>query len=62
MPSFRHGFRALKLVFGVAGGVGFGVAAAGFASDNREGFLPTALAAWTTNHAPSVKWDHNWDR
>ena len=20
------------------------------------------LASWTTNHEPSVKWNHNWDR
>ena len=22
----------------------------------------TVYSSWTTNHDPSVKWDHNWDR
>lgn len=34
----------------------------GFSNRDRDGFLPSALAAWTTNFTPSVKWDSNWDR
>ncbi|XP_011673375.1 serine/threonine-protein phosphatase PGAM5, mitochondrial-like isoform X2 [Strongylocentrotus purpuratus] len=62
MPAFNHGFRAVKLIFGISGGVAFGAAAVGYSRRERDGFLPTALAAWTTNHNPSVRWDTNWDK
>ncbi|XP_041456139.1 serine/threonine-protein phosphatase PGAM5, mitochondrial-like isoform X1 [Lytechinus variegatus] len=62
MPSFNHGFRAAKLLIGVSSGVAFGAAAMKYSQRERDGFLPTALAAWTTNHNPSVRWDSNWDK
>ncbi|XP_071502022.1 serine/threonine-protein phosphatase PGAM5, mitochondrial-like [Diadema antillarum] len=62
MPSFQQSYRLLKVVIGVTSSATAGAVAVCYSHENKNGFLPAVLAAWTTNHSPSVKWDANWDR
>lgn len=44
----------------LAGVIGGGMATAAVCANESQ--KNRAHASWTTNHAPSVKWDPNWDR
>ncbi|XP_077996034.1 serine/threonine-protein phosphatase PGAM5, mitochondrial-like isoform X2 [Glandiceps talaboti] len=57
MSSFRIGSKLLRLASGIGVGVTAVVCAYKLDKDGK-----VALSSWTTNHTPSVPWDHNWDK